>query len=108
MKVRLALATFVAAGAAIVLPAGVASATGTTNCPTAAAAGSCTEPSSNVVGTGGFVQPSVQAVQAGPSGPSLPLTGGDVAGLSFIGVALLGGGTVLVHRTRVRRADNND
>jgi LPXTG-motif cell wall-anchored protein len=105
VKVRLAIASLIAAGTAVALPVGIAHAD---PCPTSAAGGSCTAPSAQVIGTGGFVQPAVQAVQAGPSGASLPLTGGDVAGLSFIGVLLLGGGTVLVRRTRVRSAENTD
>ena len=39
-------------------------------------------------------------------GQSLPFTGGDVAGLTVIGLALVGGGTVLVRRGRVRAAED--
>jgi LPXTG-motif cell wall-anchored protein len=65
-------------------------------------------PATQVVGTGGSTQPSsVQAVAAtsSPSGESLPVTGGDIAGLTIIGIALVGGGTVLVRRTRARTSD---
>jgi LPXTG-motif cell wall-anchored protein len=114
VKVRIALATLVAAGAVFALPATSAFAGATCGASSA-------PPCSQVVGTGGSVAPTVQptvqpAVQAStvaadvaaPSGPSLPLTGGDVAGLSLLGVALLGGGSVLVLRTRTKRVDTQD
>ncbi len=71
---------------------------------------STSPPAPEVVGTGGTAPsalPSTQAVgtTSSPSGSSLPLTGGDVAGLAVIGVALVGGGTVLVRRTRARASD---
>ncbi len=109
MKVRLALATLVTAGAAVVLPAAAAHAD--TPCQSTLYV-SC--PVAPVVGTGGFVAPAVQGTQGGPaalastSSAALPLTGGDVAGLSFIGLGLLGAGTVLVRRGRVRTADTKD
>ncbi|HZQ85922.1 MAG TPA: LPXTG cell wall anchor domain-containing protein [Acidimicrobiales bacterium] len=63
-------------------------------------------PATQVVGTGGSTGPSVQALGAtAPSGSSLPLTGGDVAGLTVIGIALVGGGAVIVRRTRARTTD---
>ncbi len=104
MKVRIAIATLITAGAAFALPAAAAHAE--TECP--APGGSCSAPSSQVVGTGGFVEPAVQATQAAPSGASLPLTGGDVAGLSLIGIALVGGGIVLVRRTRTTAVESQD
>jgi hypothetical protein len=63
-------------------------------------------PAPQVVGTSGTapaVAPQAVAHTATPS--TLPLTGGDVAGLCVIGVALIGGGTVLVRRTRARTSD---
>jgi LPXTG-motif cell wall-anchored protein len=70
---------------------------------------STSPPVPEVVGTGGSspqVLPSSQVVAttAAPS-QSLPLTGGDVAGLTVIGVALVGGGAVLVRRTRAKASD---
>lgn len=38
--------------------------------------------------------------QAPVSSNTLPVTGGDLAGLAILGVTLVGGGTVLVRRTR--------
>lgn len=38
--------------------------------------------------------------QAPAGGSTLPVTGGDLLGLAVIGVSLVGGGTVLVRRTR--------
>ena len=97
MKFRLAIATLIATGAILVVPA---AAHADDSCPAAGA--SCAPPAQQVVGTGGFVEPAVQASsQTAPVTPSsLPLTGGDVAGLTLIGLVLVGGGTILVRRTR--------
>ena len=97
MKLRLAIGMLIAAGAVFLAPVAAHADDG---CP--AAGGSCAPPAQQVVGTGGFVEPAVQASQAAPLTPSsnLPLTGGDVAGLTLIGVVLVGGGAVLVRRTR--------
>jgi LPXTG-motif cell wall-anchored protein len=112
VKVRLAIAALVTAAGAVILPATAAHA----QCPTNAAGGSCTAPSPAVSGTGGSTgapppagepAPAVQATQS-PAGTSLPLTGGDVAGLSVIGIGLLAGGTVLVRRARARAPEAND
>jgi LPXTG-motif cell wall-anchored protein len=116
VKLRLAIATLVTAGAAFVLPVSAAHAA---TCADGTVQGDYGCPSTQVVGTGGSPAPAVQGtgavaptpaapvapaaiVQAAtaPSGSSLPLTGGDVASLSLIGLALLGGGVVLVRRTR--------
>jgi LPXTG-motif cell wall-anchored protein len=107
VKFRLAIATLIT-GAALALPLSAAYADvipGASSAP----------PSPQVVGTGGAVAPStaqaapaVQAVTAAPSGSSLPLTGGDVTSLSLIGIALLGGGVVLVRRTRHQSAKIKD
>ena len=98
MKVRHALAAAAIAGGAL----------GVTAAPAFAVFGaSQAPPSPQVVGTGGTA-PSAAAPQtvATTSSPSsLPLTGGDVAGLTVIGVALVGGGIVLVRRTRARTSD---
>lgn len=40
------------------------------------------------------------AAPAADAGGSLPITGGDVAGLTVIGLAAVGAGTVLVRRSR--------
>ena len=37
-------------------------------------------------------------------GSGLPVTGGDIAGLSIMGLAAIGAGTLLVRRSRPRRA----
>jgi len=97
VKLRLAIATLVAAGGICLAPV---AAHADDSCP--AAGGSCAPPAQQVVGTGGFVLPAVQASQAAPVTPSsnLPLTGGDVAGMTLIGLVLVGGGVVLVRRTR--------
>src|SRR4051812_8075254 len=42
------------------------------------------------------------AVEAEQTQQSLPVTGGDVAGMAGVGFVLLGTGTVLVRRTRRR------
>jgi hypothetical protein len=63
-------------------------------------------PAPQVVGTGGATPSVVPQAAAPTTAPStLPLTGGDVAGLCVIGVALIGGGTTLVRRTRARASD---
>ena len=63
-------------------------------------------PSPQVIGTGGTAPSAApQTVGTTSSPSSLPLTGGDVAGLTVIGVALVGGGAVLVRRTRARASD---
>ena len=99
MKVRYALATLVISGGALGLTASAAS---------AVPAASSAPPPPEVVSTGGSTGPAVQAVQvtAAPSGSSLPLTGGDVAGLTVVGVALLGGGSILVRRTRAKETSD--
>ena len=106
MKLRLALVTLLAAGAAVALPAAAAHADSIPG-------GSSSPPPAQVLGTSGFVQPSVAAVQNAAPAPapapatgSLPFTGGDVAGLTVIGLALVGGGAVLVRRGRVRAAED--
>ena len=49
--------------------------------------------------------PAVAAATAAPaSGKALPVTGGDVVGLTVIGLAALGGGTLLVRRSRKHTA----
>ena len=112
MKFRLAIATLLTAGAAFVLPVSAAHAA---TCANGTVEGDYGCPSTQVVGTGGAVAPStvqaapaVQALTAAPSGSSLPLTGGDVTSLSLIGIALLGGGVVLVRRTRRQPAKIKD
>jgi hypothetical protein len=103
VKLRLALASLIAAGAAVALPAAAAHAD-------TIPGGSSAPPPAQVLATSGFVQPSVESVAAPPAAPttgSLPFTGGDVAGLTVIGLALVGGGTVLVRRGRVRSEDNS-
>ena len=107
MKLRLAIAALMTAAGAVLLPATAAHAE---PCPTGATGGSCTGPSTDVGGTGGSGEPApaVQASQ-GPTGTtSLPLTGGDVAGLTVIGIGLLAGGTVLVRQGRVRARESKD
>jgi LPXTG-motif cell wall-anchored protein len=107
VKFRLAVAALLATGAALVLPATAAHA----QCPTSAAGGSCAAPPTDVGGTGGSSgEPAaeVAATQSPTGTTSLPLTGGDVAGLSVIGIGLLAGGTVLVRRARVRTPGAND
>jgi len=107
VRFRLAIAALLTIAGALVLPATAAHA----QCPTTAAGGSCTGPSTDVGGTGGSSgqpAPAVQATQSPTGTTSLPLTGGDVAGLSVIGIGLLAGGTVLVRRARVRASDAND
>ena len=104
MKFRLAIATLTATGAIFLAPV---AAHADDACP--AAGGSCAPPAQQVVGTGGFVEPAVQASEAAPVTPSsLPLTGGDVAGLTLIGLMLVGGGVVLVRRTRKPAPSTND
>ena len=44
------------------------------------------------------------AVAGAADSRGLPITGGDVAGLSVVGFAAIGAGTVLVRRTRRRPA----
>ena len=105
MKLRLALVSLLAAGAAVALPATAAHADQIPG-------GSSAPPPAQVLATSGFVQPSVQAAAPvaaapAPAAPSLPFTGGDVAGLTVIGVALVGAGVVLVRRGRVRAAEDN-
>ena len=106
MKVRLALAALVVAAGGVAVSAGAASAE--TSCYPAA---SCAPPASQVGGTGGSTQPAQPAEPAvaaaqSPSGTTpLPLTGGDVAGLSVLGIGLLAGGTVLVRRGRARASE---
>jgi len=100
VKLRLAIATLIATGVVFLAPV---AAHADNTCP--APGGSCAPPSQQIVATGGFVEPEVQATQvtrAAPATPnsSLPLTGGDVAGLTLIGVVLVAGGAILVHRTR--------
>ena len=109
MKFRLAVAALLTTGAALVLPATAAHA----QCPTSAAGGSCAAPPTDVGGTGGSTgepvpAPAGAATQSPTGTTSLPLTGGDVAGLSVIGIGLLAGGTVLVRRARVRAPEAND
>ena len=108
MKARLALAALVMAGGGIALTAGTASA----QPPGCYPATECVPPPApDVGGTGGSsnppAPPAVAATQS-PSGTALPLTGGDVAGLTVIGVGLLAGGTVLVRRGRVRTRETKD
>ena len=118
MKFRLAIATLIT-GAALALPLSAAyadvipGASSAPPSPQVVGTGGSTAPS--VQGTGGAAAPStaqaapaVQAVTAAPSGSSLPLTGGDVTSLSLIGIALLGGGVVLVRRTRRQPAKIKD
>jgi hypothetical protein len=114
MNIRYALAGVVAAGA-IVLPAAAAHADVTCSVPGA----SCAAPSITpvTITTGGGFSPAVEgstAVQVAPSSSvqtspaptsSLPFTGGDVAGLTAAGLGLLGAGTVLVRRNRVRTSE---
>ena len=107
MKFRLAIAALLTTAGALVLPATAAHA----QCPTDAAGGSCAAPPTDVGGTGGSSgepAPAVEATQSPTGTTSLPLTGGDVAGLSVIGIGLLAGGTVLVRRARVRAPEAND
>jgi LPXTG-motif cell wall-anchored protein len=54
------------------------------------------------------VEPAVAATQTSTGTASLPLTGGDVAGLSVIGIGLVAGGTVLVRRSRIRVPETKD
>jgi len=77
-------------------------------------------PVPSVVGTGGTAPEVLPATQTAPpatpaaqsaapatapSGPSLPLTGSDIAELTIIGVALIGGGAIVVRRSRARASD---
>ena len=39
-------------------------------------------------------------------GAGLPVTGGDIAGLTAVGLAAVGAGTVMVRRSRSRRPSN--
>jgi uncharacterized membrane protein YhiD involved in acid resistance len=41
-----------------------------------------------------------------PSTKTLPFTGGDIAGITVVGVGLLGAGVVLVRRNRSKTASN--
>jgi LPXTG-motif cell wall-anchored protein len=68
---------------------------------------STSPPASEVIGTGGTAPSAepTQAVGTTSSPSSLPLTGGDVAGLAVIGVALVAGGAVVVRRTRAKASD---
>jgi LPXTG-motif cell wall-anchored protein len=108
VKARLAFAALVIAGSGIALTAETASAQPTTCYPGT----ECVPPPApDVGGTGGSssppAPPAVEPTQS-PSGTALPLTGGDVAGLTVIGVGLLAGGTVLVRRGRVRARESKD
>jgi len=91
--------------AMLAIPAGAIGLSATAAIAAPVFGASTAPPASQVIGTGGTAPAAVQAVTASPSGTSLPLTGGDVAGLSVIGVALVGGGVVLVRRTRTRASD---
>jgi LPXTG-motif cell wall-anchored protein len=109
VKARLALAALVITGGGVALTAGTASAQPTSTCYPGV---ECVNPPApDVGGTGGSsnppAPPAVAATES-PSGTALPLTGGDVAGLTVIGVGLLAGGTVLVRRGRVRTRETKD
>ena len=97
MKVRQGVAAVVISAGALGLGATSAS---------AVPGASTNPPVPKVVGTGGTapeVSPPAQAVgPTSPTGSSLPLTGADIAELTIIGVALIGGGTIVMRRSRAR------
>ena len=106
MKLRLAVCGLLGAGCCLIP---VASAWADTYSSTP----SSTVPISNGF-SGGAILPAVEGssgvrVQPEAAAPAtaatgLPLTGGDVAGLSAFGAALVGVGAVLVRRNRARTA----
>jgi len=104
VKFRLAVAMLTASGAILLAPVAAHAGEGT---PPDGSYGA--SPSQQVVGTGGFVEPAVQASST-PAAPTsdLPLTGGDVAGLTLLGVALVGGGVILVRRGRKPAPQSGD
>ena len=74
----------------------------------AAAAATPITPSTPTMTFGALTKPAqpsaVEGTQAS-QGSSLPFTGGDVVGLTIIGVGALGVGTVLVRRSKAAKAD---
>lgn len=115
-RIRLAFAfafAFVVASLGIALSTGTATAQ-ISGCGFSVCDDADVGPSDEEVTTTTTLQDTSPATVTTPGGPSLalteptsqptlPFTGGDIIGLTVIGAAALGAGTVLVRRTRSRR-----